>query len=81
MQNKEHNSAVPGCHPKKEQVWEHFSCPAGNQLNMGWSNPCVPDRHIWARRAAGSGMGTADGSVPFCPDQNGDKLEQEQLQD
>lgn len=67
--------------PRRSRSESISAALLGKQLNMGWRNPCVPDRHIWARRALGSGMVTADGSVPFCPDQNGDKLEQEQLQD
>lgn len=47
----------------------------GNQLNMGWCNPWMPNRDISARRAVGVGMITTHHSVPFCPDKNGEKLE------
>lgn len=35
-----------------------------NQLNMGWCNPWMPNRYISARRAVGTGMITADCSIP-----------------
>lgn len=35
MQNKEQNPTVQGCHPKKEQIWEHFSSPAGKPAEHG----------------------------------------------
>ena len=50
----------------------------GNQLNMGWCNPWMPDRDISARRAIGAAMVTTGRSVPFYPGQNGEKLERSQ---
>lgn len=72
MQNEERRPTGQGCHPKKEQI---LGAMLEHQLHTGWCNPWMPHRDISARRAAGVGMITADRSVPFCPDQNGEKPE------